>query len=268
MNSIINTKNYTNPLLFFISTQYKNARINSSKSLNIFIREEDLITDKGLIFEDFFKQSSYSYDYSDSDDADQNSDSLLDINLMVANHKLIYRRKYIKIQNLLANLGGLYKALSMAMYFLTFFLSSVKMNLKIINKVFQFKIITDINNRKNICDKKEKIPKPQNEDMNLNISKKITTNNIMISDINQTKFNNLIKRNSNKNIAAHSNFDLDKSNENLKNNFNTCRKNNSNLFQKKEKSFDSFFTKLKRKSKARKISINNCEIISRILCNC
>lgn len=265
MNSIINTKNYTNPIQSFISTQYKNVRINSSKSLNIFIREEELITDKGLIFEDFSTEKSYSYDYSDSDDADPNVDSLLDINLMVSNHKLINRRQYIKVQNILANLGGLYKALSMAFYFLVFFFSSVKMNVKIINKVFQFKIDTDINNRKNIFDKKEKTHNFQNKELDVNnSSKKVATNNFMISERNSSNVKNLSKRNSKINIS-YSNFNL-KAPENFKNNLNTHY--NRNFSQKTEKSLDSFFYELKRKSNKRKISFSNSEIISWILCYC
>lgn len=151
-----------------MSVQYKNVRIACSKSMKIFIREKDLVTDKGFIFEDTYTDSSYSYDYSDSDDADPSSDSLMDINLMVANHKLIYRRKYIKIQTILANLGGLFKALSLAFYFLSFFFSIVKMNLKIVNKIFDFEIESNIKNQKLVINKHRINNKLYNKEYDLN----------------------------------------------------------------------------------------------------
>lgn len=138
-NSIINTKNYNEPVSFFILNLYKNIRISSTKLYNVFIREQQIETDKGIIFEDFEIKSSMAYDFADNDDNDPTDiGTLLDINLFSTNHMPIFHRNYLKVQTLLANLGGLAKALMIFSYIFSFYFSRFKRNKLILNKIFDF----------------------------------------------------------------------------------------------------------------------------------
>jgi hypothetical protein len=60
----------------------------------------------------------------------------MDINFFVANHKPIFHRKYIKIQEIIANIGGLAKAFFLGMYIISFYFSTIKLNIIILNKIF------------------------------------------------------------------------------------------------------------------------------------
>jgi hypothetical protein len=137
-NSIINQRNYTDPVQYFISVQYKNIRLSSSKVLNMYVRSQEIQTDTGVLLPDPDTQTSYAYDTSDVDDSDADKASLMDINIMVANHKLIYHREYIKIQTILANIGGIKSALFIGMYLVSVYFSQLRLNQTIFNKIFDF----------------------------------------------------------------------------------------------------------------------------------
>jgi hypothetical protein len=142
-NSIINSKNYRSPISYFIFVLYKNIRLSSSKVLNIYIRNQVIETDDGFFFEDKREEQSYAYDTSDSDDSDPVNISLMDINIFVGNRQPIYHRRYIKIQTIIANIGGLAKTLFVVMYVLSFYISQFKLNKTILNKIIEFDIEKD-----------------------------------------------------------------------------------------------------------------------------
>ncbi len=104
----------------------------------MFIKKSDIYTDSGIIFESKILDTSYSYDTSDYDDSDPLVETLMDFYIFVANHTPIIHRKYLKVQTILANLGGLYKALFMANYILTYYFTQIKMNQTLMNKLFNF----------------------------------------------------------------------------------------------------------------------------------
>lgn len=138
-NSLVNTPNYNEPFNHFILCLYKNIRLSVSKVYDVFIKIQEVQTDRGIIFQQIESQITYSFDYSGSDENDLTEDKILmDINLYPANHQQIYKRAYIKVQSLLANLGGLAKALMIASYIISFYFSKIKRNRQILNKVFDF----------------------------------------------------------------------------------------------------------------------------------
>jgi hypothetical protein len=140
-NSIINQRNYSDPTQYFISVLYKNIRISTSKVLNMYVRSQEIQTDVGFIVPDMSKNLSYAYDTSDVDESDADISSLMDINVFVANHKLIYHRDYIKIQTILANIGGIKSALFLGMYLISVYFSQLRLNQTIFNKIFDFHYI-------------------------------------------------------------------------------------------------------------------------------
>jgi hypothetical protein len=139
-NTIINQKKYIDPIEYFIFVLYKNIRLSSSKVLNMYIRKQIIETDEGFFFDEPRKDFSLAYDTSDNDDSDPLKASLMDINLFVANRQPFYHRRYIKIQTIIANIGGLSKTLFVIMYVLSFYISQVKLNKTILNKIIEFDI--------------------------------------------------------------------------------------------------------------------------------
>src|SRR5690606_27936533 len=52
----------------------------------------------------------------------------------------IYHRKYVKVQTIMSYSGGLIKCILIAGWILSFYFSKVKLNLKILNTIFEFDI--------------------------------------------------------------------------------------------------------------------------------
>jgi hypothetical protein len=187
-NSIINPKNYYNATQYYIYDFYKNIRLSTSKLANVFIRSQEIETDIGIIFESPMSEVSYAYDSSDIDDSDPLSDSLMDINFFVANHKPIFHRKYIKVQTLIANIGGLAKAFLLGMYVISFYFSAVKLNTTIMNKIFYF----DLNEQNNGLTK---------DKSNFHMFQKFKTNREIFNKIENE--NNKIVLNDNSDLALN-----------------------------------------------------------------
>ncbi len=104
----------------------------------MFYMKSQIYTDSGIIFEAMKTELSYSYDNSDYDDSEPLTESLMDFNIFVAYHKAILHRKYLKVQTVLANLGGLLKALFMGMYVISFYFFKTKLNQVVLNKILNF----------------------------------------------------------------------------------------------------------------------------------
>lgn len=168
-NSIINSQNYNDPISYFILNIYKNIKTDVSKMYNVFLKVSEIKTDDGIMFETNNLQRTISYDYSDLDDMDL-GESLFDINIFVANRMQIYHRKYIKVQSVLANVGGLAKAIMMAAYFLTFYFSRVKKEKKILNKIFNFDHTDERNLKKKITESMIMLNNPTEKQMITNLA--------------------------------------------------------------------------------------------------
>jgi hypothetical protein len=185
-NSIINPKNYYNATQYYIYDFYKNIRLSTTKLANVFVRSQEIETDIGILFESLANDISFAYDTSDIDDSDPIPDSLMDINFFVANHKPIFHRKYIKVQEIIANIGGLAKAFLIGMYIVSFYFSTIKLNTTILNKIFYF----DLNESKADLTNNKKAYK-----INSHIVKKFQTNDEIINKIeneNKTSNNKII----------------------------------------------------------------------------
>jgi hypothetical protein len=138
MNTIINPRDYEKPTQGYLLNLYKNIRITTSKSYSVFIRSQEIQTDKGILFEDIYSETSYAYDNDDYDDSDAVPESILDIYFYVANHKPIFHRRYLKVQTIIANIGGLAKALLLGMYLLSYYFSITRLKTKLMNSIFYF----------------------------------------------------------------------------------------------------------------------------------
>jgi hypothetical protein len=139
-NTIFDLRNYTSPEQIYLLNLFKNVKLTSRKSFNIFIREQELASDDGFMFEDITNYTSISYDTSDVDDADISESSLMDINLFVAPHKMYYYRYYIKIQTVLANFGGTADALFIIGHSIAMYFAHINLNQKLMNKIFDFNL--------------------------------------------------------------------------------------------------------------------------------
>ena len=90
-----------------IDVLYKDIKLSVSKILNIFTIKQEVITDTGIIFSEKEKKESFTIDYFDYDEGEYNDETFMTIKLFASSRNLIYYRRYKKLQDLLANIGGL-----------------------------------------------------------------------------------------------------------------------------------------------------------------
>lgn len=224
-DTIINTRNYEFPNQYFLSTQYKQIKLSSYKLVNLYIKGQEIQTDRGWIFEDIASDNSRAFDYIEFDDADPAPVSLVDYYVFVSNQNIIYRRKYLKIQTIFANIGGLAKALLFILRILTFYFSRVKFYKTLANRIFNFEfhernnlyktlpIFNKSLDHRQLSKKLEKeIESNLNLNLNINCNKTLKINNInhqvksknekVVDSLNSlnTLKNNLNKKDSSKNL--------------------------------------------------------------------
>lgn len=140
-NWIINTLNYEKPLSSFMLALYKNMFLGKNKLYTVSIREDEISTDDDIIFNELTTQKAVTYDSADYDDSPGNFYTpLVEIDILVANHKLVYHRRYLKVLDVFANLGGLSKFFFTVCYVLVYHVSQMQINLMLLNELYEYNL--------------------------------------------------------------------------------------------------------------------------------
>lgn len=134
LNSLIDTNNYEAPTQFYILNLYRMTQVYVSKIHEVYLQTLSSFTDMGIIFEEFKESTSIAFDFEKSDSTNEVSDrSLYDFLIFASNKKTVYKRRYVKVQALAANLGGIVKFLMTIASFLTYVFNVHKLNCILIN---------------------------------------------------------------------------------------------------------------------------------------
>lgn len=145
MNTNINPQNFEEPISYNIFNYYKLCKLGSFKLTELYIRPQNLKSDEGFIFQSIKYLSSLSYDFDNYDDsAIDDSLTLVDFEFLVSPNIFIYHRNYLKIQDVLASVGGLANLIRILFLIICYTFSIVKRDEIILNKLFEFDL-----NRKN-----------------------------------------------------------------------------------------------------------------------
>lgn len=139
MNTNVNPQDYETPISYNLVNYYKLIKLGSYKLSEVFIRPQTLKSDGGFIFETNIYTESLAFDFEIYDDsAIDDSQTLVEFNLYLSTNKFIYHRKYKKIQEVLANVGGLANLLRILFVIICYIFSIVKRDEIILNKIFEF----------------------------------------------------------------------------------------------------------------------------------
>lgn len=140
-NSIFDTQNYQQPQVYFISNLYRIVQLNTFKYYGMFLREEVLSTDSGLIFPDISYLKNLAYDTYETDLSTMDESlSLAEIDIFSSNNQVSFTRSYLKVQDLMANIGGLAQFFFIVSEYLTFKFSSVKRDCDLMNTIHDFNL--------------------------------------------------------------------------------------------------------------------------------
>jgi hypothetical protein len=164
-NTNINPQNAENPITYNVFSVYKGINLESFKTSELYIRNQKLHSDEGLISSTNTTNSSLGYDYNTVDDGSISDEVLIEFNFLVSYNKFIYHRKYLKIQNVLANVGGLASVIRITCIVICYIFSVIKRDEKILNKIFDY----DLSEINHLYGKKNLKLNSSNVNMNSNL---------------------------------------------------------------------------------------------------
>ena len=142
---VIDPCNYNMPNQPIIGEYYTTISHNYFKEIHMYFKEVEIITDKGILFNQ--KQSKKFSQFADVYDMISfkiNSQNFAEISIKVYHKTDLYTRNYIDLENVIANIGGFVKFMSMIFYFLHYIFLQGGINEKIINKLFLIQNKTQI----------------------------------------------------------------------------------------------------------------------------
>jgi len=177
-NTYVNPESSTLPVTYKLFNYAFLIRPDSFKYLNMFVRGQSLSSDEGFLTKSLYTNDSLANDYIQYDETFLDSSfTLIEFDIQVSANYFIYHRSYIKLQTVLANIGGIGNLLNILFLSVCYIFSIVKRNSIIMNKIFDF----DLSFRANDNSKFEE-PKFSYEDLcnsirnNKNITKKTIEN--------------------------------------------------------------------------------------------
>ena len=235
LSQSIEHNNYKNPIVDYVRNELYVVTKKITKRYYNYFSLAEYISDNGLFFESkkyysFFETDNTRLDFVEEEDQEYYSSSaLLEVAFTCSDRKNVYTRTYVKIQDVMRNIGGFIDLIFIVFQFISTYFTKKIMLLDIINHII-------------VEDKYEKT-----------IHGKIISNNILSN--NNT--NNTVNKNSEFNFLNASNIKdiLPPRTQiltvNLKNNFleskNTKENNNNNKNEKEyfNLSFFDFFLPIK-----------------------
>jgi hypothetical protein len=164
----VDVSEFENPLYNFITLPYF-FLTNELKVLDVMIDTNYVFTDRGYIFS---HPNSLSYNRatirnSDTGLYDKNSKKLLEANLYSSNKVTSTFRKYIKIPEIAASIGGIWKFITLVFSILNFPIKNLLLKIDLIESLFDLSEINSPNinadNSKNFSSIKFITLKPNNE---------------------------------------------------------------------------------------------------------
>lgn len=137
LDNVISFDNYNNPLTPFLSNPYK-FLTKEMKISNIMIQQNQIFTDGGFIFEDY---SSINYLkaltlFDDTSLYDESMKQFARLEIYSSNQSLVTYRRYIKIPDILAFVGGILKLVNLLFYYINLKFSQISKFWTVINNLY------------------------------------------------------------------------------------------------------------------------------------
>jgi hypothetical protein len=143
--------NYKEPVLLYSKWNYNDLGMTIGKLATVKFMTQEFVTDHGWLFEDRHKQTNAALDIYENDVYTVNEDLM--IYHMVISHsgrKVIYDRKYSKLQDVIAQVTGILTVLVYIFRILTDSYLKLKVYEPIVNKLFIFRESSQSNVNKEI----------------------------------------------------------------------------------------------------------------------
>lgn len=130
---------YEKPFISKLKSYYVGVNMNASKILRLFLKKTTIITDNGWIFPEEETLESYAHDRFEVDSI-VSDENLFFFNLISSETHAIYQRRYQKLFDLLANLGGIVTLLTLLCNFIVKLIFDWKINELVMRKLYLMKV--------------------------------------------------------------------------------------------------------------------------------
>lgn len=148
----VTTNNYSEPYQTQIFNDFVTVSSNGYTLLNIFINHFSVISDVGFLFTSYDENAKFGvnnfkilYSFTPID-----SGLFLELGVQLTNFASIYYRKYLKLQELMAQIGGIANLFIILSNVINYFPSRFNFRIYMINKIFTFN--SSEANRKNLME--------------------------------------------------------------------------------------------------------------------
>jgi hypothetical protein len=150
LNSIFNTQDFTKPKISYIVNNYKSVQYGLYKIFELYIMKRFLKSDNGIIFQSIEQSEIVSFFENSYDFTEMlHEGHLASIFLYSSNKEEIYNRSYMKLQWIFASVGALAEIFMHLFRFICSYFTSLTMNKKILNKIFDYDLIKNQNTENN-----------------------------------------------------------------------------------------------------------------------
>jgi hypothetical protein len=137
VDNYVDTKNYASPLYKTLSALYFGASLYSNSIASLLFQNIDFISDVGLIMKDQQIISGYKRDeFRLEKDQGGNTSPFATLVIELYPNKQIYNRKYYKIQDIAAQIGGIFNGLSIMANLVLFLYNNNTFNYFVVEQLF------------------------------------------------------------------------------------------------------------------------------------
>ena len=203
VSSYVDFNNYSHPIQYVTEDTYIMFDVKMNKKMYVFFSPLQIFSENNILFSNEKKETSTKHDITTTDIISVLDNGIIS-SIMVCPSFTVdkYYRRYIKIQEIGASIGGLYSGLSIISFLLTAFYKLRYVEMKIINELFFFGSEHLLNDKKSLFKFLPNL-KFENNNNNNNDKKEMILNNRLISlkginnnNVIDVKIPDKIKRNS------------------------------------------------------------------------
>jgi hypothetical protein len=135
LDSYVNLNNHTQPSHYFTSTVYSKLTHTIKKIQMLTVKETHITTDDGIIMQNLKPSLAYQVDSFKTDV----SDGIFYYQFYLSGSNLTdnYFRSYVKVQNIIANIGGLFQFLLIVATYIFNYIAKRNLDFEIINSIYK-----------------------------------------------------------------------------------------------------------------------------------
>ena len=139
VSSYIDITNYSNPIQYITEDTYFNLDVSMNKQMYIYFSLLEIYSKNNIILWGEKKETATKYDFSSSDIISILEDGIISSIMVCPSFNIDkYYRKYIKVQEIGASIGGLYNSLKMILIILFSYHRFRYIEMNIMNELFYF----------------------------------------------------------------------------------------------------------------------------------